>query len=149
MVTTVGTERGFINMLGDLMALDQDAIAAYEAAISRIDDSGFRRMLKEFKADHDRHVTELRDLIAHLGGAPSAGAGLKSMLTQGKVAMGALLGDKAILKAMKSNENDTNTAYERALKHQDIETAAVAVLERGLADERRHRAWIEETLAGL
>ena len=149
MVTMVGTERGFINMLGDLMALDQDAIAAYEAAISRIDDGGFRQTLQKFKADHDRHVTELRELIAHLGGAPSVGTGLKSMLTQGKVAMGALLGDKAILKAMKSNEDDTNTAYERALKHQDIETAAVPVLERGLADERRHRAWIEETLAGL
>jgi uncharacterized protein (TIGR02284 family) len=149
MVTIVGTERGFINTLGDLMALDQDAIAAYEAAISRIDDAGFKARMQEFKAEHDRHVTELRDLIARLGGAPAAGAGLKSMLTQGKVAMGALFGDKAILKAMKSNEDDTNTAYERALKHKEIDGAAVPVLERGLADERRHLAWIEETLAEL
>ena len=71
------------------------------------------------------------------------------MLTQGKVAMGALFGDKAILKAMKSNEDDTNTAYERAIKHKDIDNAAGPVLERGLADERRHRQWIEETLAQL
>ena len=60
MATLVGTERGFINTLGDLMALDQDAIAAYEAAILRIDDAGVRQKLQEFKADHDRHVTELR-----------------------------------------------------------------------------------------
>lgn len=149
MATLVGTERGFINTLGDLMALDQDAIAAYEAAISRIDDPGFGEKLQAFKADHDRHVTELRDLLARLGGAPTAGAGLKSMLTQGKVAMGALFGDKAILRAMKSNEDDTNTAYERALRHKDADAAAVPVLERGLADERRHRQWIEETLARL
>lgn len=149
MVTMVGTERGFINTLGDLMALDQDAIAAYEAAIDRIDDAGFKQKLQEFKADHDRHVTELREAIARLGGAPTVGAGLKSMLTQGKVAMGAIFGDKQILKAMKSNEDDTNTAYERAVRHKDVDSAAVAVLERGLADERRHRAWIEETLSAL
>jgi uncharacterized protein (TIGR02284 family) len=149
MATMVGTERGFLNTLGDLMALEQDAIAAYDAAITRIDDAGFKAKLQEFKADHERHVSELDALIAKLGGAPSAGAGLKSMLTQGIVAIGSLFGDKTILRAMKSNEDDTNTAYERAVKHRDVDAAAVRTLERGLADERRHRAWIEETIAGL
>lgn len=149
MTTMVGTERGFLNTLGDLMALEQDAIAAYDSAISRIDGAGFKAKLKEFKGDHARHISELDTLIAELGGAPSTGAGLKSVLTQGKVAIGSLFGDKAILKAMKSNEDDTNTAYERAVKHKEIQQPAVAMLERGLADERRHRAWIEEAITGL
>jgi hypothetical protein len=33
-----------------------------------------------------------------------------------------LMRDKAILQAMKTNEDDTNTAYERAVKHDDAPT---------------------------
>jgi hypothetical protein len=59
------------------------------------------------------------------------------------------MGDKAILVAMKTNEDDTNTAYERAVNHEGRHASAEEVLRRGLADERRHRAWIDETLAAL
>ena len=47
---------------------------------------------------------------------------------------------------MKTNEKDTTIAYERAVAHDGLDAHTVAVLERGLADERRHRAWIVETL---
>jgi hypothetical protein len=60
--------------------------------------------------------------------------------------MGALMGDKAILMAMKTNEDDTNTAYERATKHKDMTAEMHKVLSSNLADERRHRTWIEQTL---
>ena len=59
------------------------------------------------------------------------------------------MGDRAILVAMKTNEDDTNTAYERAVNHEQKHSSADEVLRRGLADERRHRAWIEETIAKL
>lgn len=149
MVTMVGTERDLLNMLGDLMSLEYDAIAAYDSAISRIDGASFKQQLQDFRSDHERHIHELEAVIKQLGGAPSAGAGAKSLLTQGKVAVGSLFGDKAILLAMKTNEDDTNTAYERAVNHQDANAAVAEVLNRGLADERRHRAWIEDTLARL
>ena len=45
--------------------------------------------------------------------APSEGDS-KQMLTTGKVALASLMGDGAILAAMKTNEDDTVTAYERA-----------------------------------
>ena len=41
----------------------------------------------------------------------------KSYLTQGKVILANLIGDLTILRAMRSNEIDTNTAYEFAKKH--------------------------------
>jgi hypothetical protein len=71
------------------------------------------------------------------------------MLTQGKVVLGGLMGVKAILVALKTNEDDTNTAYERAVNHEGRHASAEEVLRRGLADERRHRAWIEEMLPTL
>lgn len=52
-----------------------------------------------------------------------------TVLTKGKVVLGGPMGDKAVLQAMKTNEDDTNTAYERAL-----------------GDERRQRDWMVETI---
>ena len=149
MVTMVGTEADFLNLLGYLTSLDYDAIAAYDSAISRIDNPQFNQQLQLFRDDHQRHTVELGSIISRLGGTPPSGAGAKSLLTQGKVVLGGLIGDRAILVAMKSNEDDTNTAYERAVNHEQKHPSADEVLRRGLADERRHRAWIEETIAKL
>ncbi|MBS0185461.1 MAG: hypothetical protein JSS34_03825 [Proteobacteria bacterium] len=68
---------------------------------------------------------------------------IKQWLTKGKVVLAELIGDKAILGAMHSNEEDTNTAYERVLNHEDIWNDAVEIIGRGYADERRHKIWLE------
>jgi uncharacterized protein (TIGR02284 family) len=149
MVTTVGLELDFLNMLGDLTSLEYDALGAYDAAISRVRDPEVKQQLQSFRADHDRHIRELDGIIRQLGGAPSPGPGVKSMLTQGKVAFGAIFGDKAILTAMKSNEDDTNTAYERAVHHSDARAPAMGMLRRALEDEQRHRDWIELAIGRL
>ena len=60
-----------------------------------------------------------------------------------------LTDDGGILKAMKSNEDETNAAYEQALARRDITANIRDILERNLADERRHRAWIEAYLARM
>jgi hypothetical protein len=59
------------------------------------------------------------------------------------------MGDKAILEAMRTNEADTNTAYERAIGFGGIDSAIQDTLERGLEDERRHCGWILEQLRTL
>ena len=56
------------------------------------------------------------------------------------------MGDETILRAMRTNEDDTNTAYERATKFEYVTPEIRAVLERNLQDERRHCAWILEQL---
>ena len=48
---------------------------------------------------------------------------------------------------MKSNEDDTNQAYEQALDRDDLTADIRDLLARNLADERRHRGWIEARLA--
>jgi hypothetical protein len=47
---------------------------------------------------------------------------------------------------MRTNEADTNTAYERALEFRDLPSDASPVLKRNFQDERRHCAWILEQL---
>ena len=147
MVTTVGTASDIINMLNDLIQLDCDAIQAYEAAINRIDDSEHQRQLAAFKNDHDRHTRELDSVVRGLRGKPINGASIKHVVTTGKIAFADMMGDRAVLQAMKTNEDDTNKAYERAASQSDLPQSAVRVIQAALGDERRHRDWLEKTIA--
>jgi hypothetical protein len=71
---------------------------------------------------------------------------VKALLTKGKVVIANPISDEAILLAMRTNEADTNTAYERAVKFSGLPWNTLGVLQRGLKDERRHCDWILETL---
>lgn len=146
MVTTIGLNPDFHVVLKSLIALDYDAAEAYEAAIERLENAEYKKQLTEFKADHERHIKELSEVAHILGLTPPDGPDMKVALTKGKVLLMNIFGDKAILMAMKTNEEDTNTAYERAFTHKDLDPRARETVERGFADERRHRAWITDTL---
>lgn len=149
MVTTVGTEKDIYALLVSLAELDYDAIEAYEAAIERVENASFRKQLAQFKDDHVRHTEELGRLLTEAGyEAPSEG-NLKAVLTRGKVVIAGLTGDKAILLAMRTNEEDTNVAYERANKHPEASGAILEILRKGLEDERRHRDWILQQLSRM
>ncbi len=138
-----------IDQLCALIYLDYDAIEAYGAAIDRLDHVGHKEQLREFLADHRRHTRELGDCVGSLGGTPPLHGDIKRYLTKGKVVLATIAGDRAILRAMRSNEQQTNDAYERA-RH-ELQGTSLEVrraLERGLSDERRHKAWIEAQLEG-
>lgn len=149
MATTVGTETRLIDMLNDLIALDYDAIDAYQAAITRLDNASDRARMTEMLGDHQRHTENLSAIVRELGGTPSRSSDMKSLLTKGKVVLADLMGDKAVLQAMKTNEDDTNTAYDRAAHRDDAPVHVREILRRNLEDERRHRAWIESRIAQM
>lgn len=149
MVTTVGTETTLENLLKDLVQLEHDAADAYEAAVDRLKDAGFRSQLTGFRQDHLRHIAELTALMADLGHEAPKEGDMKSLLAKGKVVLGGLMGDKAILQAMKTNEDDTNTAYDRAVKFEKAPPEIRLTFEKAQADERRHRDWMVATLEKL
>lgn len=147
MATMVGTQKELTSLLNALIELDLDAIEAYESAISRLDDLAAKEHFSLFKGDHERHVQDLRPLVAELGETPASEPDIKRVLTQGKVVLAALVGDKLILRAMKTNEVDTNTAYDRAVARDDLPEHVREVLLRNRDDERRHLAYIEKRIA--
>ncbi|HZT18388.1 MAG TPA: ferritin-like domain-containing protein [Dongiaceae bacterium] len=149
MVTTAGTEDRLESLLSDLIQLDYDAAAAYQAASDRLENAGFREHLGNFRQDHLRHTRELGEHLSTLGHAPPREGDAKGLLTKGKVVLAGMIGDKAILQAMKTNEDDTNTAYERAVQHRQASASIRETLERGLSDERRHRDWMVTTIERL
>jgi uncharacterized protein (TIGR02284 family) len=149
MATIVGKEANAIEMLKNLIELDHDAVDAYKAAVDKLSDTTSQETLSTFQRDHERHITELGALVQRLGQTPPSKGDLKRLLTQGKVELAGLMGDKAILTAMKTNEDDTNAAYERASTRGDLPAGAADVIRRNLADERRHREWIVNRLQML
>ncbi|WP_131784099.1 ferritin-like domain-containing protein [Legionella gresilensis] len=148
MVTMVGTQEKFEDALYELCELDYDAVEAYEAAINRLDKKDYVSKMEEFKNDHQRHIEEISNLLRKHQAKVPDGPSPKNILTQGKVVLANLMGDEAILKAMLSNEQDTNTAYERLNEHKEKWGDANTILSRGLEDERRHKQWIQLTLNG-
>lgn len=149
MATTIGTESALDDLLSDLIQLDYDAADAYQAAIDRLQNHSYRTSLAAFKQDHLRHTDDLGRVLSSMGKTPPKEGDMKSLLTKGKVVLGGLMGDKAILQAMKTNEDDTNTAYERAVEHKNADSQLRSVLARALDDERRHRSWMVETINTL
>jgi rubrerythrin len=142
MVTTVGTESTLNDLVENLLILEHDAIAAYDQTIARLENPEYKRTVASFKADHDRHVQELTQLASAIGATPYTEGDAKQMLTTGKVAMASMMGDGAILAAMRTNEEDTVTAYERASRHAEATPEARTLFERAHSDELRHREWM-------
>jgi hypothetical protein len=118
------------------------AADAYQVAIARLENSSYRNALAEFRRDHLRHITEFGDILSRMGRTPPKEGDMKALLTKGKVVIAGPMSDEAILQAMRTNEADTNTAYERAVNFKGLEANTRDVLQNGLADERRHCEWI-------
>ena len=136
----------FEEALKNLVELDNDAVEAYEMAINKLKAANYKLKLIEFKEDHERHIRELNTVLEKRGQEKIIEPTNKQWLTKGKVFLGSLIGDKTILLAMKSNEMDTNMAYERMVSHQDKWPETMMILQRGLEDERKHKAWLESVL---
>ena len=147
MVTTVGTESRIEDLVQSLLHLEHDAIAAYDSTIERLESSSYKTQVAAFREDHLRHLSQLQHMASMLNCSIPQGGDMKQLLTTGKIAMASMVGDAAILKAMRTNEDDTVSAYERASTHQEAKPESRRVFEAAAADERRHREWMERTSA--
>jgi hypothetical protein len=145
MATMVGRESDAKTLFKNLIQLEHDAIAAYDTVIEKLSDSGRAEKVRSFREDHTSHLDELQKLAGeHSAYNPGEGS-MKSMLTTGKVKMADMTGgDGAILKAMSTNETDTVTAYRNASQNSDAPSDAKPFFEKALADEERHKAWMDE-----
>ncbi|MCW5589077.1 MAG: DUF892 family protein [Legionellales bacterium] len=147
MVTKVGLQANFVSALKDLIELDYDAIEAYDAAIKRLENPQYATTLNNFRQDHQDHVTTLSSILSEHGEEAPTGPSIgKQWIAKGKVVLADLAGDHAILMAMKSNEEDTNTAYQRLNDFTDKWPDTITALSKGLDDEKKHKAWIEGIL---
>lgn len=135
-----------IATLNDLLQLDHDAVAAYGIAIDALTNESHRQALREFRADHERHIEEITRLIQNRGGKPLQAPHLPTGVF--KLALqkaGALGGQTALLLAFKANERQGRDKYRRVAENSD-DLEVADVLSRAADDEIRHYDWAVRTL---
>ena len=148
MATTVGKENSPEKLIENCLLLEHDAIAAYDAVIERLENPDHRAKIESFKRDHLQHLEALRGFAAERGVTPPGEGDMKEMLTTGKIKLANLTGgDGAILKAMSTNESDTVSAYSHAADNADLPESMRGMVEGALADEKRHKEWMESASA--
>lgn len=133
-----------IRALMALAQMDVEAATSYEIAAELVSDPDTQRTLREFAADHRRHVEDIRRIVAgmEIEAEFAASDPSTSVFVNMTHAMGSM-GERAALLAMLGNEQFTNAAYDTAL---DLATDGEvrALLERNLADEQRHLSWLSQ-----
>jgi uncharacterized protein (TIGR02284 family) len=141
--------RKVIEVLNNLIALDYDAVNAYEAAITRVQALEIREALSEFQADHERHIHDLSEAVEMLGGVARSRPDVKGYFIQAFTALGSMMGDRAALMAIRSDEGMTNSTYDRALEEILWSPSLCAMIERNRDDERRHHGFVIQALAAM
>jgi ElaB/YqjD/DUF883 family membrane-anchored ribosome-binding protein/predicted outer membrane protein len=145
----VSTEE-IISGLNDLLQLDHDAIGAYEVAIKRLDNPEYVSQIQLFLGDHQRHVEELNQAIAVLGGTPENSPHLTGALKKALQAGAAPAGDKALLLAWRTNEAQVRAKYASYATRASTWPAHIkALVDRNALDEEHHHQWVVQKLADL
>jgi rubrerythrin len=135
-----------IDKLQSLLKLDSDAVQAYTAAIDRIPEADIKRQFELFREDHARHVRDLTKKIRDLGSEPtSPSPDVKGFLLKGFTAITSMMGTKAALKAMQTNEQLTNKSYADAAALA-MPLDAKALIDKNFADEKKHLAYVNAAL---
>ncbi len=135
-----------VEKLNDLIALDIDAVNAYEAAIGRMNVPVLRERLRQFQQDHERHIRELSQAVMFYAGEPRQRPDAKGYILKGFTSITAAMGDEAALRAMHANEQLTTRTYQKALEKQDWPADVATLIARNYADEQRHLASVEDAL---
>lgn len=141
------TQQDLLSNLISLVQLDIDAVHAYRHAIDQADVPDISDHFKMFRADHERHIRELSDVIRSIGGEPpEMKPDFKGYLIEGFTELRSITGVEGVLKAMKSNEKITNKTYRAALSWV-LPGKVYDIVRRGFYDEKRHLSYIDRMLA--
>lgn len=133
--------------LNDLLQLDHDAVAAYDVAIDKLEDRDHADQIAGYRRDHERHIRELNDLVARLGGTPANHPHATGPFKTALQSLGGLAGDKGLLMAFRTNELQVRTKYDSyASKAMLWPPDVKRVIDGAALDEERHYAWVAGVL---
>jgi uncharacterized protein (TIGR02284 family) len=129
-----------VSLLNRLIQLDYDAIDACKAAVAQVTDPRDRQQLALALADHRAHADELAVVVRNLGGDPASPGALRQ--SRRKIALDVTESERALLETLRRNEESARAAYQDATSQPGVPLDVLAALERNLADEHKHLAWL-------
>jgi rubrerythrin len=133
--------------LNDLLQLDHDAVGAYQIAMEKLHDRDQADQIAGFRRDHERHIRELNELIAELGGTPKNHPHATGPFKLALQSLGGLAGDKGVLMAFRTNELAVRSKYDAyASKANHWPTSIKRVIDGCALDEERHYRWVSDVL---
>ncbi|HVH12534.1 MAG TPA: DUF2383 domain-containing protein [Longimicrobium sp.] len=133
--------------LNDLLQLDHDAVGAYEIAMEKLRDRDHADQVAGFRRDHERHIRELNELIAELGGTPSNQPHVTGPFKLALQSLGGLAGDRGTLMAFRANELQVRAKYDAyAAKANAWPTNIKRIIDAAALDEERHFRWVNDVL---
>jgi hypothetical protein len=129
--------------LGELIQLEYDTMAAYRAAIDRVDSTAARGELAMFFEDHEATARTLSSCVERYGGRPVAGDLARAWETWGH-AIADIESDAALIAALAHLEENVHVAYERAQRDLRLlgDPPLAFALGSALADEEHHHEWL-------
>lgn len=142
------TTRETADRLGYMAKIDIDASAAYAQAIKNIDedDLDIIERLEQYRADHERHINVLSDLIKSLGETPpERNRNFKGFIIEGFTAIRSMSGTEGALRAMETNEKLTDDRYDEARKW-ELSPEITGIMEEFYSDEKTHLTYIQDVL---
>ena len=148
MPTTVAQAGPEAQVVQRAIALEYDCLAAYSEAAKLAEEPGLVSTLQQFVADCKRHISQWQDRLKGMASSEGKPSMITEPLNRGKVKIGGLIGDKAIMMAIKNNAADTCQAYEQVASRVELAPETKEISQAMLKDARRHRTWMEAYLAG-
>lgn len=133
-----------VSLLNRLIQLDYDAIDACKAVLASLADPGDREHLSTALEDHRGHADELAVVVRNLGGEPACPGDLRP--SRRRVAAVAAISEQDLFQALRRSEEGNRAAYQDATSQPGVPLDVLAALERNLADECRHLAWVARRL---
>lgn len=133
-----------IDRLNDHIRAELDILTVLDDALRVCSHDDIREKLSEFRRDHVAHAERMRALILTLGGTPTNHRDLVGVLMGASARIGAH-SDASGLRILRRDLERTASRYEGSL-FDELRPDVREAFEQILADERRHMAWLDETL---
>lgn len=136
--------------LNDLLRTDHDAVGAYDVAIEKLQDRTWAEQILGFRRDHERHIRELNELIAGLGGTPVNEPHATGPFKAALQGLGAVGGDRGVLMVFRTNELQVRSRYEQyAARANRWPHEVKRAIDRNALDEERHYRWVADVLQAM
>ena len=145
MTTAIGTEQNPFDVIINTLDLENSVKEAYMQSISRITDSTYKSKLSEFLDEHEKHISELSNLLKiHKKESLIKTSKLNPAIAKIKIMFANLIGDKLILSSISNYEADLHKIYERINARHDIWSEFKEIFKQALKDENKHKVWLDD-----